>query len=341
MTKRTRTHVNTGAALALAAAWGAAVLGIPSLNAFAGGGNGDDRRLISRTLDAGGVERHYAIHRPAGIPANADTLLVLHGSGGDIARIRRFTGERFERLADELGFQVIYAQGYEGNWNGCRAAAPFSANRLDVDDVGFLQAILERESVGDGRRMVFGFSGGGHMALRLALETPESISGITVVGANLPKPDNDDCSPATHGALPSLLLINGTEDPINPYDGGTVVMPEMLGGAKLGAVRSSHETARYFAARNDHGMDPREFQGGERDGDGDTGVLWSVWASTGRPAVALATIRGGGHTIPQAGVHFPDLAGPHSADLDTPLTVWRFMKGGESGLGEGLALDGG
>lgn len=291
------------------------------------GGTAPTTSLVHRTLSVDGREREYAVYRPEGLADDAGSLLVLHGSGGDVQRIRVFTGHRFESLADQHGFRVIYPKGFEGNWNGCRHEAPTSANRLDVDDVGFLHAVLDRETPAGGRRVVFGFSGGGHMAFRLALEAPDTVSGIAAAGANLPIPENNDCSPVGNGPLPAVFLVNGTEDPINPYDGGPVIMPAALGGAGLGAVRSSRDTARYFAARNGHSSSPHLLRGADRDGDPATRSVWSMWTSPGRPAVALVTIEGGGHTIPQPGVRFPELAGPHSADLDAPLAAWRFMSG--------------
>lgn len=43
-------------------------------------------------------------------------------------------------------------------------------------------------------------------------------------------------------ALPAVLLINGTADPINPFEGRDVVLPPGLGGLILGRVLSSSET---------------------------------------------------------------------------------------------------
>jgi poly(3-hydroxybutyrate) depolymerase len=40
-----------------------------------------------------------------------------------------------------------------------------------------------------------------------------------------------------------VMIVNGTADPINPYRGGMV----NLGGAKLGNVLSSEDTAKYWA----------------------------------------------------------------------------------------------
>lgn len=280
--------------------------------------------LESRSLVVDGIERSYELYRPADLPAEADTVVVLHGSGGNAERIRGFTGRRFEALADEHGFRVLYPNGFETNWNGCRAASPTSANQQGIDDVAFLRRMLDREA-SQGRRFLFGFSGGGHMAFRMALEAPQSISAIAVAAASLPTADGTDCESAETARPPAVMMVNGTHDPINPYQGGPVVLPEALGGATLGSVRSSEETARFFAQRAGHDADPVVSNGPEQDGDAQTRTVLFRWGSEASSPVLLATIVGGGHTIPGAEVAFPKLAGRHTGDLDALTEAWTFM----------------
>lgn len=64
--------------------------------------------------------------------------MVMHGSGQNSAQTRKWTGYGFERLADERGFAVVYPDGYEGYWNACNIVGDYSANKLKIDDVGFL-----------------------------------------------------------------------------------------------------------------------------------------------------------------------------------------------------------
>ena len=47
-------------------------------------------------------------------------------------------------MADRHGFIVLYPDGYKNNWNDCRKDAPFAANKENVDDVGFLRALVEQ-----------------------------------------------------------------------------------------------------------------------------------------------------------------------------------------------------
>jgi polyhydroxybutyrate depolymerase len=152
-------------------------------------------------------------------------------------------------LADQHGFIVLYPDGYRRNWNDCRKNATFAAKRQNIDDMNFMRALIARmmfEYAIDRKRVyVFGYSNGGHMAFRLAMEAPAEIAAIASVAANLPTPDASSCP--QQGRTSRVMLINGTADPINPYGGGIVTL---FGFASRGCVMSSIASAQYFAERN-------------------------------------------------------------------------------------------
>ncbi|PNG62082.1 polyhydroxybutyrate depolymerase, partial [Vibrio vulnificus] len=50
-------------------------------------------------------------------------LVVLHGSRGDGAQMRRISGYGFDRLAAQEGFLVAYPDGLEGHWDDFRQGA--------------------------------------------------------------------------------------------------------------------------------------------------------------------------------------------------------------------------
>jgi polyhydroxybutyrate depolymerase len=66
------------------------------------------------------------------------------------------------------------------------------------------------------RIYVAGLTQGGFMSLRLGCSLSDRIAGVAAVGASMPK---------TMVCLPSrpvsMLMINGTSDPVVPYGGGT------------------------------------------------------------------------------------------------------------------------
>ncbi len=270
-------------------------------------------------LEVGGLPRTYLSFLPDGLSPGAPLLVVLHGSGGSGDRIRGFVGERLEAQARREGFAVVYPDGFEGHWNDCRSEARFSAKARAVDDVAFLEALVRRmgevAEVDPLRVRVLGYSNGGHMAFRIAMEAPRRVQGIAVFGASLPVDAEMGCE--LRGAPAPVFLVNGTGDPVNPWDGGEVVAP---GGVRLGRVRPSAASAAWFARRMDAGDGERALVAlpPEPDGAGTPRgshlpgrVEVTRWATAGGVAVVHVLVPGGGHTIPGPGVGIPEQVGPH------------------------------
>jgi nitrate reductase NapE component len=103
--------------------------------------------LTKGTIEVGGLKRTYLTYVPRGLAKGAPLVMVMHGSDENGARIRIETGYGFERLADERGFAVVYPDGYEGYWNACNIVGDYSANKLNIDDVGFLTGSSTRSSL--------------------------------------------------------------------------------------------------------------------------------------------------------------------------------------------------
>ena len=57
-------------------------------------------------------------------------------------------------------------------------------------DMGFIRALIDRvkaeHAINPKRVYAFGYSNGGHMAFRLAIEAPEEAAAIAAIGAGLP-----------------------------------------------------------------------------------------------------------------------------------------------------------
>ena len=140
----------------------------------------------------------------------------------------------FDVLAERHGFVAVYPDGYQRHWNDCRGSANYAANTEDIDDVGFLRALVqqmvEEQGVDPERVFATGLSNGGQMAYRLGLEAPELVAGIAAMAANLPVASNLDCMPS--GEPVAAMVMNGTADPVNPYEGGLV---EIFGNTSRGA----------------------------------------------------------------------------------------------------------
>jgi polyhydroxybutyrate depolymerase len=272
-------------------------------------------------IEAGGLERTFIFHAPVGLLRHAALLIALHGSGETGEEFRRRTEYAFDRLADANGFVVAYPDGYEGHWDDCRRAASYSARSHHIDDVAFILTLIgyfqRTLDIDPGHVFAVGHSNGGQMSLRLALERPDKIRAIAAISASLPTADNLDCTPSREPV--SVLVMNGTADPINPYNGGRVTI---FGFGNRGTVLASDETARYFAVQDGISTAPRT----ERvpGGDSSRWVERLTWEDPTGLEVVLDTIHGGGHIVPQRH-RIPRFLNLAAGDFDGPTEIWSFF----------------
>ncbi|MCU1425433.1 MAG: lipoprotein [Microbacteriaceae bacterium] len=183
--------------------------------------NDEDARII--TVD--GEDRSYVARVPEsaviGSPMPLPVLIVMHGAGGNSAKVEAASG--LTRYAAANNFIAVYPNGtmaadIEGQlaWNaGDCCAAPL---RNDVDDVAFIEAVLADLAaeyvVDESRVYIAGFSNGGMMSYRLACELGDRIAGVAVVAGAL---NVSDCESESRA---SVLIVHGTGDLTVPYDGG-------------------------------------------------------------------------------------------------------------------------
>ncbi len=282
--------------------------------------------LVAGSLEHEGRTRTWHAYLPAQRVEAPALVFVLHGSSGDGAQARGGYAYEFDVLAEREGFVPIYPDGYERHWNDCRKAGPYAANALDVDDVGFLAAVVERfvaEHGADPERVfATGISNGGQMALRLALEAPERVRAVAPVVASLPAGENLDCR--TEGRPVSMLIMNGTADPMNPFEGGEVALYGWLGNR--GAVLSSVESIDYFRELAGHPKAPSEILVlPDRDPDDGSTVEVRRWRTPGRRNVDLYVIENGGHSPPHPDLTLPRLLGPTNHDIRAAEEIWNFF----------------
>jgi polyhydroxybutyrate depolymerase len=280
--------------------------------------------LTKRAIEARGLKRTYLTYVPRGLAKGAPLVVVMHGSGENGAEMRTETGYGFERLADEHGFAVAYPNAYEGYWDVCSIVGDISTNGLDADDIGFLTGMVDRliADIGADRGRVFatGSSRGGSMALRLALEAPSRFRAVAAVSANVPAPENFKCKPAPQGRS-SVLIMNGTEDPLVPFNGGEVNLLGLF--YRNGKVLSSRESGQYFADLNHISGTPETTRTPLAGG---VHVEQVLWRNDSDVEVELVAIHGGGHGIPQPYRRRPRLLGPSPKEPNGPAVIWAFFE---------------
>jgi polyhydroxybutyrate depolymerase len=277
-------------------------------------------------LEHGGRTRTWIAYLPPRPAAHPALLLVLHASMGTGERVRAVFGYDFDLLADREGFIAVYPQDYEGHWNDCKAKGPFAAKRENVDDVGFLQALVDRlvkdHDVDRARVYVAGVSNGGAMVLRLALQTPSFARAYAAVVSSVPTPENMALTPRNQPV--SILLMNGTGDPFVPWRGGDVVLYGVWGNR--GPVLAAQASIDYF--RKLAGLDgaPQVTRFPDLDPSDGSTVERSLWSAPDKHSVALYTIEGGGHGVPHPAVHGPRLLGRSNRDIHAANEIWEFFQ---------------
>ncbi|MGB8326856.1 MAG: PHB depolymerase family esterase [Steroidobacteraceae bacterium] len=277
-------------------------------------------------LATSGVTRSYRAYVPRHLQHPAPLLIVLHGGQGDAAGMERLTRAAFNRLADQSGALIVYPEGIGRSWNDGRDDSVTRATRERVDDVGFLRAVVSEldRRYGVRRDGVFatGISNGALMSLRLACDAADMVSGIVAVAGNLAASLGPRCEPARPIRV---AFINGTRDPLVPWQGGGVGF-----AGRRGDVWSAERSFSWFAGRfhcRDRGADPRI----DRVAADGTALILSRARGCDRPSeVRLYRIEGGGHTWPGGVAYAPEfLVGKVSQELDAALEVARFLFGVE------------
>jgi polyhydroxybutyrate depolymerase len=291
-----------------------------------------DGELLFAEVTAGDLTRGFHYYDGGGVSPGAPLVFVLHGSMSNGEQARYQYGYRFDVLADQYGFIPIYPTGFDNHWNDCRSAADYQANVRDIDDIAFIQAIVdymvENYQAGRGKVLVTGYSNGGHMAYKLALEAPGLVAAIAPISASLPMWDESDCE--AKGESVAVAIMNGTQDPVNPYMGGLV---SILGNDSRGTVMSSMDTAGYFAELAGHQRMTSTVQLADRNPSDSSSIELTAWQSRGLKEVLHYGVIEGGHAVPSTIVSMPRVMGPTNADIDAADEIWGFFQRVIAGLG--------
>ncbi|MCB1305947.1 MAG: hypothetical protein KDK37_16780 [Leptospiraceae bacterium] len=273
-------------------------------------------------MDFEGRTRQYYLYVPESLPPRPDVLFVLHGGGGKAIQIMGSTRGTFDKLAESNGFIVVYPQGIEKQWNDGRKDPKTTAHQENINDAGFLMAIRDRikEKYGVSRTFFTGISNGGMMSLRMGCEFPDRVNGVAPVASSISVDIASSCAPA--GV--SLLILDGKEDPLVPYDGGSV---KVL-GSERGSVIGAPASVRLWLRANGC-QAPGDFSGSvvqTIDNDPEDATKAVVMRFNCKVPVELVAFEGAGHTWPGSVELLPEwLVGKLSMEMDGMTKVADFF----------------
>lgn len=286
-------------------------------------GAAEARGVERRTLHVVDRERVYYVYRPTKAPSGpAPVVVALHGGGGRGLGMRRLG---FEPLADAQGFLVVYPDGWNNGWNDGRLGERIVRRGEGADDVAFLRAIVKAlvaEGLADPARVyATGPSNGGMMSFRVACDLADTFAAVAPSIANMPKDRMDACRPAR--PVP-MLIINGTKDPLVPWDGGPIA-----GNVNGGIVVSVDETLTLWKRLNRCADPARVRPLEDRDPADGTRTTEHAWSCANGVELRLYRVEEGGHAwhgaVAPVDVARVSSNGLVSRDFSGAEEVWEFV----------------
>lgn len=258
------------------------------------------------------IEGHYrSFHykKPALLNASPSLLFLMHGSGGSGSGMAKTTGN-LQAIAEKENLLIVYPDGFGKYWNECRRYSTAAANTEDINEQAFFNAMINYfdnlYKIDRNKVFAAGMSGGGHMAYKLGLTMPGTIHAIAAIIANLPDSVSSDCI-AVSKPLP-VMIINGTLDQTNPYDGGEM----FVNNSSFGVVRSTEKSFEYWSKLAGYTGTPVKKLLPDSDPKDKKRIESYTFKSKEKPEVTLLKVIGGKHDYPN--------------DIDVFLYIWDFFK---------------
>jgi polyhydroxybutyrate depolymerase len=279
---------------------------------------------LSQTIQVGALQREYILHIPAKLDKNKPlpVVFVFHGGGGSAIREAKSSG--FAALAQRERFLVVYPQGIGQNWNDGRVTTVSQAHRDGVDDLAFFDAMLAsmaKEYAIDNKRVyATGLSNGAIFSHYLGANRADRIAAIAPVAGGIADPFHKDFKPSEPV---SVLIIQGTKDPIMPYEGGEIAL---RGGKARGRIIGTDETIELWNRNNGSATEPNGVELPDRDPKDGCRVKQYRWLQKSTE-VQLLRLDGGGHTWPGGAQSLSSrIVGPVCQDFDATTVIWAFFK---------------
>lgn len=272
---------------------------------------------LKREVALGAATRSYDLVVPDGLAAQPPAPLVLafHGGGGRGAGMDKLS--HFSQVAEREKFLVAFPDGLHRHWNDGR-----ELGADDVDDVAFVRAILDDVAklhpVDERRVYATGMSNGAVFCHYLALKLSDRIAAIAPVAGGIAK-ELDTAFAPKHPV--AVLILQGRDDPLMPYGGGTVARTrgEIVPTERALALWREADGLKGAAKQTDlPDTDPR-------DGCRVTQRRWT--GGKAGTEVQILDFAGGGHTWSGGKPYLPPaFIGKTCRDVDATEVIWAFFK---------------
>jgi polyhydroxybutyrate depolymerase len=286
------------------------VIGLPAVFALAASASHYFLNQTSGAILSSGRYREYLLHVPHNYDGSKPTPLVISMHGGGAWPGHQMSLSRWNRLADQHGFIVVYpaGSGRPRSWHVDRGTRLMTDVQYISDLIDTLEASYNIDQT---RIYANGLSNGAGMSFVLSCTLSNRIAAVGMVAAAHSLPWNW-CT--DHQPMP-MIAFHGTADMLTPYNGGlspafpkSVVMPNI-----------PTFTANW-ARRNQCGTNPIE----SIVSADVTRLEYTNCASNA--AVVLYTIDGGGHTWPGGRPISESLAGFTTNSIDATSRMWAFFQ---------------
>lgn len=191
--------------------------------------NQKDNRLDNRnneleyydSMEFGGLERTFFVHLPQDYNNSVSYPLIFAMHGGGALGYEGVEGQsQLSELSDSENFIVVYPEGLEQigfrTWNAGDCCP--SASIIGTDDVGFINALLEKLklelAINDRKVYATGFSNGGQLAYKLANRYPNKFAAVSAVAGVLQD------FPFNPTRKVPIIHFHSYQDATAPYYGG-------------------------------------------------------------------------------------------------------------------------
>lgn len=254
-----------------------------------------------QTVEVDGLQRRYLVDAPPRrFRGKRPLIIVFHGGGGNA---RQATRLGFAKLGRKKGYILVYPEGIDGHWYDPRVAF-FADDGSRPDDLKFVSKLLDRLEadyhVDTDRVYATGLSNGGIMSHYVGDALSDRFAAIAPVIGGIPAKRADEFRPTSPV---SVLIMQGTKDPLVPYAGGHIT----VFGKKRGKVVSTERTVQMWVEHNQCSPDGvREQLPDSAPGDGCTVERTTYGEGREGSEVILYKVLGGGHTMPGGAQYLPE-----------------------------------